>query len=192
MYNQGLSFPELADVLIEFGVVEGGNHDGGSSTTVINTAISPIQLFPSSDGGQAPVINHIMIFANKPGGEIPVPPIGEKVMYKGNAKTAPVNVKPMDGSSVLAQLQVGWWVYGDYSTTKSDLINVTAYYKGTETARVDLIKPCKVTAAALNITEVIVIPPPVDPPVVPPKIITRILDVDTNNGKVRVDGGVWL
>jgi GH25 family lysozyme M1 (1,4-beta-N-acetylmuramidase) len=89
-----------------------------------------------------------------------IPPVGATPMYKGVAKQAPVNVKPMDGSSTLAQLQLGWYVYGDYSATRTDIINVTAYYKGNETAKVTLAKPCKVTASALNITEVIVTPPP--------------------------------
>jgi hypothetical protein len=93
---------------------------------------------------------------------IVTPPIGG-TMYKGIAKQAPVNVKPMDGSSPLAQLQLGWYVYGDYSTTRSDIINVTAYYKGNEGAKISLSKPCKVIASALTITEV-----PITPPVIPP------------------------
>jgi hypothetical protein len=105
-------------------------------------------------------------------------------MYKGIAIIAPVNIKPMDGSSVLGQLQIGWYVYGDYSTIRSDLINVTAYYKGNETAKVTLTKPCKVTASALNITEVIIEPPPVDPP--PPSTgeIVQIRYGDLINGVV--------
>jgi lysozyme len=83
-YKRGLTFPEMAQVFLEFGAINAGNNDGGSSTNVINTEISPDPLFVGSDGAEAPVINHIMVFAEPIiGGEIPPidPPIGEEMKY---------------------------------------------------------------------------------------------------------------
>jgi lysozyme len=67
-YQRGLTLEEMAKIFIAFGAVAAGNNDGGSSSSIINTAISPDPLFMGSDGREAPVINHIMVFAD---------PIGE-------------------------------------------------------------------------------------------------------------------
>jgi exopolysaccharide biosynthesis protein len=71
---RGLTFPEMASVLIEFGAITGGNNDGGSSTQCINTGVSENSLFLGSDGVDANVINHILVFATPLGTEV-APPI---------------------------------------------------------------------------------------------------------------------
>jgi len=68
---RGLSFPEMASVLIEFGAISGGNNDGGSSTQCINTVISKDSLFVGSDGKDANVMNHVLFFASPVGEVIP-------------------------------------------------------------------------------------------------------------------------
>lgn len=62
-YQLGLTFPEMWEVLMEFGAIIAGNNDGGSSSAVINTAISHDSLIVPSDGVQANVINQVLIFA---------------------------------------------------------------------------------------------------------------------------------
>jgi len=101
------------------------------------------------------------------------PPIGATTMFKGVAKVL-TNIKPMDGSPTVAQLQPGWYVYGEKSATGTDLININAYYKGSEAAKVTLAKLCKATIANLTITEVVVTPPPVDPPPTPETFPARV------------------
>lgn len=85
-FNRGLTFPEMAEVMREFGVINGGNNDGGSSSSVRNTAISDEPLFKGSDGAEAPVINHIMVFATPTNEEEPPvdpDPTGDnKMKYK--------------------------------------------------------------------------------------------------------------
>lgn len=83
--NHGLTFPEMAQIFMEFGAFNAGNNDGGSSTNVMNTKISPKPLFIGSDGVEAPVINHIMVFSEPIDcGEIPPtePPTGDNMEYK--------------------------------------------------------------------------------------------------------------
>lgn len=63
-YNKGLTFPEMWEVLKEFGSVIAGNNDGGSSTAIINKALSETSLIKPSEGNEANVINHVLIFAN--------------------------------------------------------------------------------------------------------------------------------
>jgi len=109
----------------------------------------------------------------------PPPPIGETKMKKGTQKlnTAPTNIKPMDGRPTIAGLQPGWYVYGNLSTTGTDIVDVTAYYKGNEMAKVTLSTPCKLSIGNLTVTDVSAPPPP--PPVgepKPPKKVTVIND----------------
>lgn len=75
-YQRGLTFPEMWEVLKEFGCVIAGNCDGGSSSAVVNTAISKESLIiPSEAGKQSPVINQVMIFAEVSDGPVdPNPP----------------------------------------------------------------------------------------------------------------------
>lgn len=63
-YNKGLTFPEMWEVLKEFGSVIAGNNDGGSSSAVINKALSDTSLIKPSEGNEANVINHVLIFGN--------------------------------------------------------------------------------------------------------------------------------
>jgi len=80
------------------------------------------------------------------------PPFGETMStQKGIASKAPVNIKNMSNGNVLATLPVNGWVLGDYSVTKSDLINITAYYRPSG-EKVTLPFPCKATASGLTIT----------------------------------------
>ena len=62
-YQHGLSFPEMWEVLEEFGAIIAGNCDGGSSSAVVNLALSKNSLIVPSDGVQANVINQVLVFA---------------------------------------------------------------------------------------------------------------------------------
>lgn len=82
-YSIGLTFPEMWEVFKEFGAVIAGNNDGGSSSAVVNTAISPESLIMPSDGVQANVINHVLIFSQL-SDEVEIPPeeTGDSMQYK--------------------------------------------------------------------------------------------------------------
>lgn len=67
-YQKGLTFKEMWMVLQEFGAIHAGNNDGGSSSAVHNTALSPNSLIVPSDGAEATVINQVLFFAS---GEVP-------------------------------------------------------------------------------------------------------------------------
>jgi hypothetical protein len=75
----GLTFPEMWEVLHEFGAHVAGNNDGGSSATVVNTAISGDSLITQGEAGQSRVINQVLFFADgavpqDPGDPDPEPP----------------------------------------------------------------------------------------------------------------------
>lgn len=123
-FQQGLTFPEMAEVLAEFGAVNAGNNDGGSSTAVINTALSPNPLFPGSDGAEAPVINHIMIFAEPIDGEIPPDPptpgdtMTFKVIKSARFRSQPtMNTNDQGASSIVGD------VFTSPSATRPDTNN---------------------------------------------------------------------
>lgn len=82
-FQRGLTFPEMWEVLHEFGAYFGGNNDGGSSSAVVNLALSQQSLIMPSDGVEARVINHVLFFA-KPTGNLPEEPEpeGEKMKYE--------------------------------------------------------------------------------------------------------------
>lgn len=69
----GLTYYEQWQVLSEFDVETGGNHDGGTSSTVVNKALSPAPLLKTSDPDYAYVINAIL-FRGVAVGETPPPP----------------------------------------------------------------------------------------------------------------------
>ena len=80
-FGKGLTFPEMWEVLKEFGAMIAGNCDGGSSSTVINRAISESSLITPSDGQEANVINHVLFYAS--GGNIsPQDPGGSMTTYR--------------------------------------------------------------------------------------------------------------
>jgi exopolysaccharide biosynthesis protein len=57
--SAGMSLPELADLILEFGAVEGINLDGGGSTTmVVNGKVVNI---PSDQTGERPVSDAILV-----------------------------------------------------------------------------------------------------------------------------------
>ena len=105
--------------------------------------------------------------------------------YKGTARLL-TNIKPMDGSPTVAQLQPGWYVYGEKSTTGSDLINITAYYKGSEAAKASLSKICKVSITNLTLLE-IVLPPPVNPPSVDEYVRAVLIKADGTADEYLMD-----
>jgi lysozyme len=191
-FQKGLSFPEMAKVLIEFGAVIGGNCDGGSSSQVINTAISGESLFIGSDGKDANVINHVLIYAT-PIGDIPdvvVPeiPVGEtfmnyKVILGVKARKSPsmyetISKSVATGAEFVSEIKqtltekiplVGGVNYSITWIQMPDGYWIPSEYKGVR-----------------YVQEVsIVVPPPVD------TIIKRILEIDTATGKIRIDGGAW-
>jgi hypothetical protein len=182
----------MAKVLIEFGAVIGGNCDGGSSSQVINTAISGESLFIGSDGKDANVINHVLIYAT-PIGDIPdvvVPeiPVGEtfmnyKVILGVKARKSPsmyetISKSVATGAEFVSEIKqtltekiplVGGVNYSITWIQMPDGYWIPSEYKGVR-----------------YVQEVsIVVPPPVD------TIIKRILEIDTATGKIRIDGGAW-
>jgi lysozyme len=190
--GRGLTFPQMAEIMVEFNCTMAGNNDGGSSTTVINTAISQEPLFIGSDGVEAPVINHIMVFTEPVDNdtEPTIPPIGDTMATKKGVAKAVTNLKSMTGvpGGALASLPIGGWVYGDLSTTGTDLINITEWYRPTG-EKLTLSVKCKASVAGLIVTSVTE-PPPVIPPVTT-AVIRRIIDIDTTDGRIRIDGGAW-
>ena len=77
-YNKGLTFREMWEVFKEFGSTIAGNADGGSSSAVINKALSDTSLISPSEGSEANVINHVLIFSNP---IIEDEDTGEKTMF---------------------------------------------------------------------------------------------------------------
>lgn len=120
-----------------------------------------------------------------------VQPINEEPgKMKGVAKII-TNIKPMAGGVAIAQLQAGDYVFGDYVFGNTDVVNFSHYYKASG-AKIELGKLCKAYAANLVITnelEPAVTPPPDPEPTT--DIITRKVEIDTANGKIRIDGGAW-
>lgn len=97
-FTRGLSFPEMWEVLEEFGAIIAGNNDGGSSSAVINKALSNDSLILPSDGVQAPVINQVLIFSEPiivqnpdpdPNPEIPMTDFFVKVTVEQKERAAP-------------------------------------------------------------------------------------------------------
>lgn len=135
--KKGLTFLEMASVLSEFGAVEAGNNDGGSSSTVINTALSDTQLFNSSDGGIAPTINHILIFAEEIGSTIlipdpipdptpePIPPEGGDMQVEVIHEVSSRLNASMDGSGI--SLPVGTKFISNVSKIVTVKVDGTPY-----------------------------------------------------------------
>jgi len=98
--NIGLTFPEMASILKEFGVVNGGNNDGGSSSAIINTAVSNTVLFEGSDGHEAPVINHFIVYANVL--DIPIETTDDPVVVETGIRKYVVvrDIKPRPNPSI--------------------------------------------------------------------------------------------
>ncbi|MCE5340249.1 MAG: phosphodiester glycosidase family protein [Planctomycetaceae bacterium] len=64
-FSLGMTTPEVADVLLEFGVVDAINLDGGgSSTMVLADPNVRIVNSPSDTEGERKVANHLAVFAN--------------------------------------------------------------------------------------------------------------------------------
>ena len=192
----GFTFYEMASVMLEFGVVNGGNNDGGSSTCVRNTAVSLSPLFAGSDGNEAFVINHIMVFAEPLGSTSPNEDTMTIPTIKAVARLA-TNIKTMSGvpSGVIATIPIGGWCYGDDSATDVLRLRNSAgtqygFYRPTGEF-VPLTYECK--ASKTNLTVTPYAETPVDPPPIPPTnnvevIVSIVNDVVT----VKVDGIAYV
>jgi len=64
-FSGGVTLPELAEYLIEFGAYTGVNHDGGGSSTMVfgDKSGPTIINYPSDAGGERIVSNHLGIFS---------------------------------------------------------------------------------------------------------------------------------
>ena len=157
--NTGLTFPEMAAILLEFGVLNGGNNDGGSSTCIRNSAVSGEPLFKGSDGTEASVINHIMVFPK------PIdpssPPTGEIMATKKGVAKQATNIKAMSGvpSGAVATLPINGWVFGNLSSTGTDLVDINEWFRPSG-EKVPLNFPCKASVSNLTVTKTEIIPPP--------------------------------
>jgi len=205
----GLTYFEMYQVLREFGVINGGNNDGGSSTCVRNNAISDEPLFigsGDSDGNtEAYVINHVLVFGGgvppPNGGSMPVPVI-PTIVAKANRA---INIKAVDGvpSGAVAQLPIGGLFYGDWNSGKTDVI----YGRSRDGLKNGFYRPSgefvdwgseaiKIAIGDGNatITSYTTTPPPADPPPVPPTnnnvevLVSIVNDVVT----VKVDGITYV
>lgn len=105
---------------------------------------------------------------------------------KGVARVA-TNIKTMDGTptGAIATLPVGGWVFGDYNSTHSDLINVTAWYRASG-EKITLAEPCKVSVTNLTVTPYTDIPPVDPPPIDPPPDTNEIISI-----RRSTDGITW-
>lgn len=106
--------------------------------------------------------------------------------------TAPTNVKPMAGGAEIARMSPGDYVFGDLSTTGSDIIGFSHFYRaGGEKFLLGV--PCKVTVANMiktNETEPGGGPDPDPDPTPDPNGVKRILYDDityeANDSTIRV------
>jgi hypothetical protein len=167
LFNAGMTFPEMWDVLHEFGAVIAGNNDGGSSSACWNIAIDPGKsLIIPSDGVEARVINHVLLFeASAP----PIPGVNMPTV-KATALQA-TNIKSLSGvpSGALYTLPIGGWVYGDRSLTGSDIVNlkkidgtVNGFYRPTGEF-VSSQYELKISATNLKVETITTPPPDPDP-----------------------------
>jgi iron(II)-dependent oxidoreductase len=82
-FSEGVTLPEMAEYLIEFGAYTGLNLDGGgSSTMVFGDELGPAIInYPSDAGGERIVSNHLGIFSNPAEfSEMVYVPAGEFIM----------------------------------------------------------------------------------------------------------------
>ena len=113
--------------------------------------------------------------------EPPPPPITGETMptQKGTARTA-TNIKSMSGvpSGTIATLPVGGWVYGNYNPARTDLVDVTEYFRPTG-EKIALSVPCKVSVINLTVTPYSVVIPPDPTPDPTPAPIDVHVNVDS-------------
>lgn len=111
--NTGLSFLEEYEILKEFDCDTGGNHDGGDSSTVVNTAIQNGALNVPSDGELDFVINAILwksaAITNPPDPTDP-PPTGDPTMshYKMITAARPRSIASVDTNDTAANVPAGY------------------------------------------------------------------------------------
>ncbi len=67
-YSVGMSYKELADYMVEWGVYQGINLDGGGSTTMF--ADGSVVNSPSDPGGERSVANSLLVINTAPPGEL--------------------------------------------------------------------------------------------------------------------------
>ncbi len=173
VFNHGLTFLEMAKVMLEFDVVNAGNNDGGSSSSVRNSAISNEPLFVGSDGAEAPVINHIMIFAKPINLE---PPTGEdKMNYKIVANTSIRPTASMYNTAVGSVAKGETFQSEEVSTGKNILKPADFGVTFVKHPRGWIPMTYK---GVTYVEEVLTVEPPVDLPVTyPPSVKLVLLDV---------------
>ena len=69
-YSVGMSLFELADYMLEWGIHEGVNLDGGGSTTMV--VRGNVVNSPSDAGGERAVANAMMVVSTAPTGPIAI------------------------------------------------------------------------------------------------------------------------
>ena len=109
---------------------------------------------------------------------------GSITTQKGTARVA-TNVKSMSGipSGTLATIPIDGWVLGNYSSTRSDLINITEWYRPSG-EKMFLLVPCKASVTNLTVIPYVVIPPDPDPDPTPDPVPQTPVEV-----KVNIDEG---
>ncbi|MBN1350538.1 phosphodiester glycosidase family protein [candidate division KSB1 bacterium] len=78
-YSAGMSLFELADYMLEWGVYQGVNLDGGGSTTMV--VRNQIVNSPSDAGGERSVANALMVVSTAPTGPLSLLKISPKTVY---------------------------------------------------------------------------------------------------------------
>jgi len=88
---------------------------------------------------------------------------GSMTTQKGTAKVA-TNLKSMTGfpGGTVHTIPIGGWVFGNYSPTKSDLIDITEWYRPSGERMLTLV-PCKASVTNLTVIPYVVIPSDPDP-----------------------------
>jgi hypothetical protein len=117
---------------------------------------------------------------------------------KGTALVSGVNVKNTSSGLVVTTLNKGEVVFGDYSSSNSDLINVENVYQSDGvTLRMALGQSCKVSIQGLLSvvagTEPSPSPTPTPTPTPTPSPVTPTLTHTIqvfDNGQISIDGGV--
>ncbi len=93
-FSVGMSYKELGEYMIEWGVYQGINLDGGGSTTMV--VRGEVKNSPSDPGGERSVANSLQIISTAPTGDLSHLSISPKKVFVLAASSAKFTVKGFD------------------------------------------------------------------------------------------------
>jgi hypothetical protein len=144
--QKGLTFPECWEVMREFNCTDVGNADGGGSSAFVYKG----ELLNSTYRKEyRRVVSQLLVYFDT-NEEVPQSEEPKEFRMKGVLRQGTNNVK--SGSTIVAQMMAGDWVFGDLSTTGSDLIGFDHFYRA-NSSRFNVPAGSKVTVANMTITQ---------------------------------------